>query len=444
MSPAYKAGDFPPAHLDFFAALRLRHTPEIGSRTIKNIAAAYGSFQEALEDFQNWRKHGLAREVQLKNLQAGHGLEEARDEYRAFLKTDFSVLTWHDPAYPALLREIPDAPAYLYLRGDTELISAPLVAVVGSRGPSRFGIDTARRISKGLAEAGICVVSGMALGVDREAHLAALSGKGRSIAVLANGLDIVYPLTNFSVFKELCQNGLVISEYGPGERPRRGRFPVRNRIISGLCAGVVVCEAGLRSGALITARLSMEFGREVMAAPGPPSIASCLGSNSLLRDGAALVQSAEDVLFILREPLLQFLSRRSSKTGQQNLISTPLAGVEQKRASLDREPLLPMDFLNKSPITHQSILETKNKPALSTRLPKSAQNIPEPMDLPLPRSLTIDEKAILGLLSSGSCLYVDEIVHSLGLESAQVGRALAGLEILGLIRRQSGMRYSSV
>ncbi|HEX2183518.1 MAG TPA: DNA-processing protein DprA, partial [Rubrobacteraceae bacterium] len=198
-----------------------------------------------------------------------------------------SILTPADAAYPERLREIPDPPPALY--ADGEAPDAPSVAVVGSRAASPTGKGAARALGRARGERGVCVVSGLALGVDAATHEGALEAGGPSVGVLGCGIDVVYPRGNRALFRRVREAGALVSEYYLGEPPLAWRFPARNRIIAGLCAAVVVVEAPQRSGALITARHAAECGRDVWAVPGPLGTPECLGSNRLLGDGAGVL-----------------------------------------------------------------------------------------------------------------------------------------------------------
>ena len=194
--------------------------------------------------------------------------EPARKEWDATRKLAGTVLLWTDSRYPALLKDLPDAPIRLYCQGDMSLLGNPCVSIVGTRTCSREGIRAAQAIASGLAASGITVVSGLAIGIDKQAHLAALDLPGGTIAVLGAGPDVCYPKENDGLRRSIIQRGLLISEYAPGTLPDPRHFPIRNRIISGLSLGVVVVEAALRSGSLITARLALEQNRAVYAVPG--------------------------------------------------------------------------------------------------------------------------------------------------------------------------------
>lgn len=194
------------------------------------------------------------------------------------------------------MRQLPDAPALLYCRGDGSLLRAPAFAVVGSRRATAQGKAVAAYMARCLSACGVTIVSGMAQGIDCVAHEAALGRVGRSIGVLGTGIDVRYPACNAGVFAAMEREGLLVSEFPPGAPPLPTNFPVRNRIISGLALGVLVAEAASRSGSLVTARLALEQNREVYAVPGPALDAHCLGSQDLVRQGARPVFNAEDVL----------------------------------------------------------------------------------------------------------------------------------------------------
>jgi DNA processing protein len=200
------------------------------------------------------------------------------------------------PVYPAQLREIPDAPEVLYVRGRLEREDALAVAVVGSRRATPYGVDVAEGLSAELAARGVTIVSGLARGIDSAAHRGALRGGGRTIAVLGSGADVIYPPENRPLAREIETRGAVVSQFAPGTPALPHHFPARNQVIAGLALGVVVVEAAQHSGALITARLAAELGREVMAVPGRVTSETSRGAHALLRDGAALVETWEDVI----------------------------------------------------------------------------------------------------------------------------------------------------
>lgn len=205
------------------------------------------------------------------------------------------VVTLNDSSYPAILKNICDPPVCLYVKGKL-YADETAISVVGSRRASGYGISLARKISGELAQLNICIVSGMARGIDTAAHQGALSVNGRTIAVLGCGPDLVYPPENRNLMEQIIENGAVISEYPPGVEPAPHHFPVRNRIVSGMSVGVLVVEAGEKSGSLITAKLALEQGRDVYALPGNVLSVNSRGTNKLIQDGAKLVTSARDIL----------------------------------------------------------------------------------------------------------------------------------------------------
>ncbi|HUP44657.1 MAG TPA: DNA-processing protein DprA [Thermoanaerobaculia bacterium] len=207
-----------------------------------------------------------------------------------------STITLEDATYPALLREIIDPPLALHFRGDAALLGSPCIAVVGSRRASPYGINAARSLARQLADAGLTVVSGLALGVDAAAHHAALDAGGHTIAVLGTGIDRAYPRANARLLRRLEVEQLVLSEFAPGTPPLPENFPIRNRVISGLCLGTIIVEATGRSGSLITARMAAEQGREVFAVPGSIFTPGSEGTHRLIQYGAKLVHDIDDVL----------------------------------------------------------------------------------------------------------------------------------------------------
>ncbi|MDD2997921.1 MAG: DNA-protecting protein DprA [Erysipelotrichia bacterium] len=206
------------------------------------------------------------------------------------------LVCFNDPDYPPLLREIPDSPVALFVSGDIDMHEAPAIAIVGARNGTQMGYDIARDFACKLADAGFVIVSGLALGIDTYAHRGALEAGEKTIAVLANGPDIVYPRGNQKIRDAILKKGAIISEYPPGVIARPWFFPVRNRIISGMCIATLVVEASARSGSLITARLAAEQNREVFAIPGSIRSKVSEGTISLIQDGANLVTSPEEII----------------------------------------------------------------------------------------------------------------------------------------------------
>lgn len=210
------------------------------------------------------------------------------------------LLTLGDEAYPAALLEIPDPPVALYVKGDAALLSRPSLAVVGARNATPQGEANAESFSRALSEAGLCIVSGLALGIDAAAHRGGLAGPGSTVAVIGTGADRIYPARNAALARQIAEAGAIISEFPLGIGPLAHNFPRRNRLIAGLAQGVLVVEAALKSGSLITARLATDCGREVFAIPGSIHSPVARGCHQLIRDGAKLVETAVDILDELR------------------------------------------------------------------------------------------------------------------------------------------------
>ncbi len=211
-------------------------------------------------------------------------------------QTGNHLVTWLDADYPPLLREISDPPAVLFVSGDRRCLARPQLAVVGSRNPTAGGTENAAAFAGHLARAGYAITSGLALGIDGAAHRGALEAGGTTIAVTGNGLDRVYPRQHHALAHDIANSGALVSEFAPGTPPRREHFPQRNRLISGMSQGVLVVEAAVKSGSLITARLAGEQGREVFAIPGSIHSPLARGCHALIRQGAKLVETAQDVL----------------------------------------------------------------------------------------------------------------------------------------------------
>jgi DNA processing protein len=246
------------------------------------------------------------------------------------------LLLPEDSEFPASLRNIPDPPLLIYVRGDGAALRPPAVAVVGARRCSRLGLEVADALAGALAARGVAVVSGLARGIDGAAHRGALRG-GRTCAVLGCGLERVYPAQHASLGDAVLEaGGALVSEYLPWATPRPFFFPERNRLISGLAAGVVVVEAGEQSGSLITARMALEQGREVMAVPGPAGSATSRGCHRLLRQGAALVESAEDVFEVLGWAWQTGPAPDAARTPETIRLARVLAAVDESGCPLDR------------------------------------------------------------------------------------------------------------
>lgn len=269
--------------------LRLARCSNVGPRTFDELIGAFESPANALEALPELaRKGGVAGRIRI------YCADAAEREIDRMARLGARFIAVCEPDYPALLRHIDTWPPVLAVAGDPAILDRPCVAIVGSRNASAAGLRFARTLARDLGDSDCVVVSGLARGVDTAAHLAALDSG--TAAVIAGGIDIVYPPENGELQREIADKGVLMTEMPPGVHPKAKHFPRRNRLISGLSLGVVVVEAAERSGSLITARNALEQNRDVFAVPGSPLDPRAAGTNRLIRDGAALVRSADDVL----------------------------------------------------------------------------------------------------------------------------------------------------
>ncbi|MGP4845412.1 DNA-processing protein DprA [Marinobacter sp. 1Y8] len=296
----------PAAGEDFFDHpqapwLTLAHLPGLGAVRWQAILDAFAEPlalldmpTAALKQLLTPQGRQVVDAWQQRHLENEH-LVNAQRALAESVRLGIDIVSWGDPDYPALLREIHGPPPVLYLQGQRELLSRPQLAIVGSRNATRAGLDHARQFARALAERNFVVTSGLALGVDGAAHQGALEGSGSTLAVLGTGVDVAYPASHQSLARAVIGQGALVSEFPPGTPPRAGHFPRRNRIISGMCQGTLVVEAGVKSGSLITARLALEQGREVFAIPGSIHNPLARGCHQLIRQGAKLVESVQDI-----------------------------------------------------------------------------------------------------------------------------------------------------
>lgn len=277
--------------------LRFLRVPGIGARRRLELLNHFGSLEALFESARGQLARLLADAPQaLAALRAEPDEKQLATDLAWFNEPRRQLLTWFDEDYPRLLREIPDPPVALFVIGERAVLSLPQLAVVGSRNATAAGRENARAFAHELAQAGLVITSGMALGVDAAAHRGALESGAATIAVMGTGLDRVYPARHRELAHAIAQQGALLSEFPLGTAPRPENFPIRNRIVSGLALGVLVVEAAERSGALITARLGSEQGREVFAIPGSIHSPLSRGCHRLIRQGAKLVETARDVL----------------------------------------------------------------------------------------------------------------------------------------------------
>ncbi len=312
--------------------------------------------------------------------------EKVEKELECARRTGVDIITSHDPLYPRGLANIYDNPPYLYVKGSLRDDDIN-VAFVGSRMASAHGLFTTERLCRELALRGVTIVSGMARGIDSAAHRGALAGRGRTIAVLGCGLDVIYPPENEKLLSDIAANGAVLSEFPFGAPPNAPNFPARNRIISGISLGVVVVEAGEKSGSLITARIALEQGREVFAVPGSIDVSGSRGTNKLIKQGAKLIENIDDIL----EEILPQAGR------------TPVSA--KKTASRD------------GAVVHAAKRET----------------VPE-------RQFTETEKALWQVISQKP-VHIDQIITSTGRTAAEVLSSLLSLELKGAIEQKPGKIY---
>ncbi len=313
------------------AFIFLNQIPELGGMTMRRLVERFGSATAIPQltaaqltevkgigpEKSEWFATMFAEAQRRGDLAA----EMARAE-----TLQVELVTWADKAYPKLLMEIPDPPLVLYVRGDVKLLKRTCVGVVGTRQATIYGMETAKRFGYGLANAGYCVVSGLARGIDHEAHEGALQAQGPTVAVIGAALDKLYPRENEELARRIVEaGGAVVSEYPFGRAADKQTFPMRNRIVAGLCKGIVVVESPRKSGTLITANQAVDFGRSVMAVPGRIDAPGFEGSHKLIRDGAVLVTGVEDVI----EELDSFFNRRATNTPEPAKREVALNAEEQ-------------------------------------------------------------------------------------------------------------------
>lgn len=369
--------------VDAVARLRLIRTPSIGPITYRQLVARFGSADAALAALPDLAARG-GRKLDIASAAAA----EAELERLAALGA--TAIFLGTPVYPALLAATETAPPMLAAHGRLDLLDAPALAVVGARNASAAGMRLARRWATELAEAGMVIVSGLARGIDTAAHEGALLAGG-TIAVIAGGIDIIYPPENAELMARLATDGLILAEQPPGVVPQVRHFPRRNRVIAGLAAGTLVIEAAPRSGSLITARLAADFGREVMAVPGSPIDPRAQGCNTLIREGGTLVQSSADVL----EALSAFDADGAGGTlGGRFQLADPGAIFAD----------------------------------IAAQVPEDVYADARPM--------------LLGLLSPAP-VPIDELVRQSGLATAIVANVLLDLELEGVIARHAGGRIAT-
>jgi len=322
--------------------LALHRTPGVGTVTFARLLAQFGSPENVF--LRSNEAESVSSRTRKALSEPNWGLVEK--DLQWFEAADRHIITLHDERYPELLKQIADPPSILFVQGDVSLLSKWQIALVGSRNPSASGRDTAYEFSRYLGQGGIAITSGLAMGIDSAAHQGTLAVEGKTIAVIGTGLDRVYPAKNRDLAHEIALTGAIVSEFALGTSPRAENFPRRNRIISGLSLGTLVVEAAVRSGSLITARMAMEQGREVFAIPGSIHNPLARGCHQLIRQGAKLVETAEDILEELG-PL----------AGVQTEISIDEPLVREELVKSDGDYELLFKHLGYDPIQIDSLIE---------------------------------------------------------------------------------------
>jgi len=357
----------------------------LGVRGAHRLVEHFGSPQAAyMASLTELESCGIpARVAQLIFAQAG--LKEAARDLEASAKAACQVVAYSSDDYPPRLKQIPDPPLVLYVRGDVKVLSRHALAIVGTRRPTAYGGQVAQRLARDLAQRQLVIVSGLARGIDSAAHRGALEAAGKTVAVLGSGIDVIYPRENKRLAEQVAECGALISEFPPGTSPAPENFPIRNRTISGLALGVVVVEAAEYSGSLITARLALDQNREVFAVPGNITSAQSFGPNHLIKQGAKLVDEWMDV-------------------------------VEEFPAEIRMQLLPPVEASDEA----ASKLQTGSL---------------------FEQSLTPDQKAVFDVLRADQPLFVDAILTSASLPQPRVMTALLELEMAGVIRQLPGKNF---
>ena len=371
-------------HLVEWLALSL--TPGLGPTKSRKLVEHFGSAEAVFRASLTELEGTGIRAVSAQSLATGKSAELAREEIARAAVVGATVLSMDDPLYPPRLKEIYDPPLVLYVRGDAEVLIKPGIAMVGTRHPTPYGSGMAERLASDLAAQGLVIISGMARGVDTASHRGAIAAKGKTVAVFGTGVDVIYPKENSRLSEQiLALGGALISEFPLGSFAAPQNFPIRNRILSGMSVGVLVVEAAEYSGTRITARLALEQNRDVFAVPGNVTNKNSWGPNTLIKQGAKLVATWEDVWEDLPTEV--------------RLALTPTASSESQRSS-------------------------------------SASLFPD-------EGLPPHEKRILSLLKADEATHIDELVEKLETElsSSEIFAALFELELNGKVRQMPGKNF---
>lgn len=290
--------------------------PGIGPQKMKMLVSYFSSPEAAWKaDIDKLRAAKIGEKLAERIILERNDINPDK-EWEKMERENIRLIRFEDPLYPQLLKESPNPPYILYAKGKTDFInSTPLISIVGSRKYTSYGSQVAQNFSHELANSGFTIVSGMALGIDTFAHRGALESCGKTIAVLGNGLDdsSIYPRNNFNLSREIAENGVLLSEYPLGAQAGPLTFPARNRIVAGISAGIIVIEAGEKSGALITAQMALDANREVFSVPGPIFSLQSAGTNNLIKKGARLVSGIKDILEELSFSIQEEIKKKTPK-----------------------------------------------------------------------------------------------------------------------------------
>lgn len=298
----------------------------IGPKTAQGLLEVFGSPQAVLRAKEaDLTRLGFLRRSQIASLIRGADANRIDEILMSLEKIGARAICPEDTSYPASLREIEAKPLVLYIKGSIDDLN-PAVAIVGTRSPSHYGTQMARSLARDLSTMGVSVISGLARGIDKEAHLGALEGVSKTVAVMGSGIDVVYPPEHGELSGAICRRGALVSEFAPGTKPDAKNFPRRNRIISGLALATIVVEATVESGAMITARFALEQNRLVMAVPGNATNIRSRGPHNLLRQGAVLVETARDVIAEISPAIEAAVSRLKEKNSPTDDILTMASG----------------------------------------------------------------------------------------------------------------------
>ncbi|MBQ9128550.1 MAG: DNA-processing protein DprA, partial [Thermoguttaceae bacterium] len=415
----------------------------VGPLTAERLIAYFGSASEVLRasrrDLERVEKVGptLARKISQAR--------EACDVdalLRFCAENGIEIVAFRDARYPERLREIDNPPRLLYVRGSFAPEDRAAIAIVGTRGATRYGLDQARRLGRELAEAGFTVVSGLAFGIDGAAHRGALEVGGRTLAALGGGVAKVYPREHEDLARLVANSGAVFSEYHPLTSPLAGNFPARNRIVSGLSLGVLVVESPLRSGSLITARLAAEQNREVFALPGPVDRETSRGCHRLLREGAALVESVEDVLAALppfERPKKQTKNDERSENGRdvakngKRVLNAGLTSDFERVSRARRDAAK-----GTTPVKRETSRNFNGGSPASASEKKERTTAISPETL---AGLSADERKIVDLVGADP-VPIDRVVRESGLGAAKIVGLIAALEFKKILCRREGNAVS--